>query len=324
MTRQNYPDDFSNSFFHSIQLIFIMRDQFFEFAGELPEHRPELPIFRTLPEDALTGPGSAFYAQKQEQLHHLQNHFGLQEEVSDMGDHFLVRNEQYALEVYLPSDSSWWTDRELAYSTDEKLAEDLPDEGTCFERAESLLDELGVDRQYLRFRGAGHNWAKHAGAEGPEPEEFRTNTWLNYGYEVADVPVFGPGGKLSLSFVGKDAQPIEYLNFFRRPRAEEGTAQIIAPEEALDLFTGHASFAKVRENPEATACINSMELGYFSLGPSHYQKYLIPAYKISAHMDAPAHPDHGFSMYVVAVRMTNEEMKARQVLDRPFVPKVFT
>ncbi|MBL7828132.1 MAG: hypothetical protein JNJ57_15990, partial [Saprospiraceae bacterium] len=105
-----------------------------------------------------------------------------------------------------------------------------------------------------------------------------------FGYMLGKYPVFGPGAKTVVSFVGTEIS--EEMNFWRKPEKQVSTLEIISPVTALNLLSKDKRFINVAKLSKDKNFLSNgrfyddVELGYYALSPMLSQKFYVPVYKI--------------------------------------------
>lgn len=292
----------------------------FKIRAEIPEHQPEIPAFQTTSVKSFSRRNEKMMAAVHRRSRRYARHFGIEGEHQDLGDRLVYLNETTSLETFIPSDSSWWTDRRLAYGEDPKLGRRLPSKEEAQRIADELVEKLGESSEAARLRAVEP--IKAAVSTSPDSKRsYRTGLVVDYRYELARLPVFGPGAKLQVSLVG-GGEVSEFLVFWRKPRKSR-SVKIIHPYQAVERFMQEGGFAQLREG-EAEVSIEGVRLGYFAMGPAAFQRFLIPVYDVRARVTTEAHPEDHVMAYVVATDVGSAEAKKSGVRANPEVRKVFT
>lgn len=300
-----------------------MKNRFFKINTKLPKQVKTLPVYRSFEFDTVSRKDKGFIKYSDQKIKFLRNFFGIKGKVTDLGDEYMIRNEKEALEVFLASDSFWWTNRKTAYSEDIKLARKIPDKDVAIKKANSIIESLNLNSNLLKFKSIGYNYLSVSKSpKKRDKQEVPTNILVNYGFEINKIPIFGPGAKVQVSFTSKNSLA-EFLFFFRNLQDEKKLTKIISPEEALGLIEGNYRFKKIKKNKKCSGIINSIALGYYSESPSEFQRYLIPVYKIKGSVLTPDLPKYDFNLFVLATRMTKEKAKKLGVISEPLISNVF-
>lgn len=117
-----------------------------------------------------------------------------------------------------------------------------------------------------------------------ESEPVATEIRTHFGYMLNGIPVFGPGAKTILSFVGNELS--EQVHFWRKPAEIIAEHELITPDSAIQSLLKKDFFADVirqnRKNPyESNGRFDdNVEIGYYATPPFLTQQYYIPVYKI--------------------------------------------
>ncbi len=298
-----------------------MKDSLFKLNTRLPRHISHIPMYKTFHFESASRKNREFMNYHQERLKFLQSNFRTDGELRDLGDQFIIRNEKEALELYLGSDSFWWTDRINAYSENRELAEKLPNKEEAVQHARKLLEQLRIDQKTMKLLSVTNSFT--AVSESPKdtnPREFPTNVNVNFTHELEGLPVFGSGAKTQVSFINND-QLVEFLHFYRTPK-QEGKVEVISPEEAVQQVLNNSRFAEIKEAGKSAGEITDVSLGYYAASPGDFQKHLIPVYKVQGSVSTPELENYEFNLFVIAMK-TTQEMAKRKGLTNQTLETVF-
>ena len=245
----------------------------------------------------------------QQRLEELQGAFQVTGEVEqlDVADRLVARNERQHLHVYKASHSFIYFDRALVSSTDPADAEKLLSVPAAAKRAKVQLGDLKLLDEYSHFRGIGYTGVTVDQAEPPYPDapaaaEYRTEIKVHYGFKVGGLPVFGPGAKIVVSYVGEELSQLTY--FWRTPRlvnddhfASSKVARgrpLISPREALEHFCHDNRFTKLKKG-HAKVRFHDLQLGYYAASPQEVQRFLYPVYQVKGTVETWQTSKNGFN-----------------------------
>jgi len=293
----------------------------FRVKAEIPEHQEEMPVYQSASTKTHSRRDERSWRLHQRRVKRYTRYFEMDAEPDDQGDMIVIRDEEESLEIYLTSDSVWWTNRRLAYNEDIDLARNLPSPQSARAAADRVLKEMDVDMELLRFRSTDYTQVSIAKTRKGRPRSYRTSICTTYGFELDSLPVFGAGAKAQVSMVEKGVLS-EVLVFWRGTR-RSGKCRAIHPYQALERFFQDDSFVDLKPG-EATVVIDRMRLGYFAMNPTAVQRYLIPVYEVSGSVSTEHLEKEPFTLHVTATDMAEERMKVSAVRARPGYHAVFS
>ena len=250
----------------------------------------------------------ADYIAKRTEL--LRSNFKTEGELRDLGDQLIIRNKKEALEIYTGSDSFWWTDRENAYSENKELSKSLPSEKEAIRNAQKLLEELKIDTSTMKVHSVSNSFTSTS--ESPKDknvEQFPTSVNVNFTHELDGLPIYGSGAKTQISFINND-QLIQFVHFNRIPK-QDGKAEVISPEEAVQQVFDNKRFAIIKEQGKSSGEITDVSLGYYATSPSDLQRFLIPVYKVQGNVSTPELENYDFNLFVIAAKESQEMAKRK-------------
>jgi hypothetical protein len=229
----------------------------------------------------------------------------------DDGRFVVVRDERSSLEVFRASGSLRWT---LDAHDGEARGADpqLPDEGEAVRIARSFLADHDLASDALREPTVARSVALRA-ERGGEPVAVTVARQVRFSYELAGVPVFGPGAKAQVT-VGDGGEIVGWYRFWRDAVAED-LVPVLPADRAYEVFKADHAFADLGD--DATVEVTDAALGYLALPPQEAQGYLVPVWAFSAVTSTEVLPAYGFTRYVVAaVDVTAERVKALGAVHR--------
>lgn len=293
-----------------------MRDSLFKFNTKLPAHIKHVPMYRTFHFDTASSKNKEYANYIAKRTEFLRTNFKTEGELRDLGDQLIIRNDKEALEIYTASDSFWWTDRENAYSENKELSKNLPSEKDAIRNATKLLEELKIDASTMKVYSVSNTFT--ATSESPKDkktEEIPTSVNVHFTHELEGFPIFGSGAKTQVSYINND-QLVQLVHFNRTPK-QEGKAEIISPEEAVQQVFDNFRFAVIKEQGKSTGEITDVSLGYYATSPSDLQRFLIPVYKIQGSVSTPELENYDFNLFVIAAKESQAKSKRKGQANQP-------
>jgi hypothetical protein len=256
----------------------------------------------------------------QRRWEHWRGVFAVDGEPDNLGDRLVVLSASTSLEVYLASDSVWWTDRSRAYREtpeDDGVPEDLE----AVRLAETYIAETFQPALDLSTVSVGEQVA--ATSQGPRdaPRSDRLGVAVTLRPTLSDRPIFGPGAKVRVLFTDS-SRPAD-VAYFSRQVEHEGEVEAVHPYQALERLIGDRRFA------EALAAglefhVRRFEFGYYSAPPDMFQQFLVPVYLAEGDLERSQLDADVFRLYVPAVDIDARSMKALGVRANPTVRSTFT
>lgn len=295
-----------------------MRSRLFEFRGTLPTTENTF---------ATVYKASSIIESSQKSLpgtiENLSRTFGITGTTSNLGDTYQVREQSKILTVYPFSDSFWYYDADLFANEDILHSRNLPDPKSARVLANEFLERNNLLQPNARL--TFHSYSTVTSEKINERpniktvksrliktkidrvKEYNTEIHLHYHYSLDNLPVYGPGAKTRVSFV--DQQTVSGLyHFWRNPIQTQEKRRLLHPELALELFSRNPRFAQLKES-SAQVVISEMGYGYYALPPREIQNYLLPVYVFHGTVKTKALPSYEFTLYMVSVRYTENEIK---------------
>lgn len=228
-------------------------------------------------------------------------------------DSIFVNEGPLTMQLFKASNSFLFQNRDLICPTTEDI-NILPEEkarGFAIERirSQNLFDGADGKRFQIFYEGVGYTQVQTAQAEalketpGPNGKvewsvtnqvgPLKTETQLHFGFLLGGLPVFGPGAKAMVSYVGSDVS--EELYFWKNPVENIGSREIIAPKTAMAQLCKDRQFVQVakvnKNNPSLSngRFHDDVELGYYATPPFNQQRFFIPVYKIRGTFESRSH-----------------------------------
>jgi len=265
---------------------------------QIPENlvidREEIKSFRTpLPEH------------NEQRARHWARIFNVHGEIVDLGQSYVIRDEQGDLEIFHASDSLWWTDVP-AMNREPQGPVNLPGEEEAIAIANAFLQSHELFDDSCRVEAITYAEAGRIVTEEIEPELFRVAMRVNYTFSLEGLPVWGPGAKIGVT-IGAENRVIEVFKFWREP-VEDRAFPLLNPEAAARLLMKDAAFAQLKEG-EASVKYHHFQPGYYALPCMECQAFLGPVYQFSGTVTTPARKETPLLRHVIAVPLSTEEMK---------------
>ena len=243
----------------------------------------------------------------QEQINKLNNTFNIDgKEQLEAKDRLVLRNDRYHLHVYKASDSFLYFDRRLVSPTDPNLVKDLLSGEEARVYADAKLKSLGLTGEHVQFIGIGYTGVSVDNSTKDNPQspskEYKTEVKVHYRFKLNGLPVFGPGAKIVVSFVGKELSQLIY--FWRKTKLVQNGhftsskvnqhRPLLTQEEALGYFAHDNKFTKLKKG-NATVRFHNLQLGYYASSPQDVQRFLYPVYQLSGTIETWKTNENGFN-----------------------------
>ena len=168
--------------------------------------------------------------------------FSIDGEATDLGDRIAFLGESTALEVYLASESVWWTDRTKAYREDPGEG-GVPDDDQAVHLARRFIETTFAPAVDLTDVVVGEQVASVSTSPDAEPRSQRVAVAVTLRPVVSGRPVFGPGAKVRVSFAD-GAEPSD-VAYFSRSLEPDGEAETLHPYQALERLRRDRRFTDV-------------------------------------------------------------------------------
>jgi len=281
---------------------------------KIPQHIPEIPIYRTFKYATCSYDEKEFQEYLKEKEIRYSKLFQLKGYRTDHGDRILFEDDKYELEIYRPSDSFVLCDKKNRYRIEVPSESKLPTEKEASDIAVKKIKSLGLDTTNAKFKSV--DYSMNYNEIGGKTETIKTEAHANFIFFLDKFRVFGPGAKIKISFI-EDNRISGILNFWRLPSAERHRIKTIAPEEALNRLAKYGGFNNLAPD-KAQVILDKIELGYYSLPPMDFQRFMIPVYAIRGEVKSRVIHPYEFVRYVVASDMPFENIKEMSVVDNPY------
>jgi hypothetical protein len=268
---------------------------------DIQDRRDQITIFRTP-----TPP------RDEERAQAVAERFGLYGNLLDMGSLRVIRSRHNMLELFNASDSIRWT-QTLRKSTEASYAPRLPEEGQAVELAHHFLHEHDLFDDSADLKSVTYTELSRIERGQQEAETFTIAVHVNYNFTLAELPVFGPGAKMQVTFDHPE-NVAEAYKFWREP-VEDRVMDVMPYERAVERFQHDQAYTDLRES-RARVEIHHVQLGYYALPPREVQGFLIPVYAFTGTVSTPALEQYDFTRYLVAVDLAAEDMKRQGALFR--------
>ena len=234
--------------------------------------------------------------------------FGVGGKSTDLGDKMHRSEKNKSLSIYQASDSFWYQDDDLFATENKKFSKTLPDKKTAKEAALQFLKTNDLLLPEAEVNTVTYTAVAVNKADTTIIDEYNTEIHINLRYSLDKLPVFGPGAKTRISFVDEKTNSGVY-HFWRAPMPLKEKRKIITPELAIEIFSKNFRFAQLKEDA-SKVIIKEMQLGYYAMSPADVQNFLVPVYRVTGVVNTEAHPTYNFTHYIVAVKYTEDDVKA--------------
>jgi hypothetical protein len=251
---------------------------------------------------------------------HWREVFSIDGDPADLGDRMAYLDASTALEVYLASDSIWWTDRSNAYR-EEPGESAVPDEDEAVRLARRFIETTFEPVPGLRDVMVGVQVASISPGRDDQPRSQRVGLAVTLRPTLADRPVFGPGAKVRVTFT-QAAVPSD-VAFFSRPSEPDGEVEAVHPYRALERLSRDRRFVDVL-TAGLEIHVRRFEWGYYSAPPNMFQRYLVPVYLAEGVVEGADLEADVFRLYLPAVDVDARSMKELGVRANPTVVSSFT
>lgn len=299
-----------------------MKNQLFSIETNIPDHVKKVPIYSTTPFNTFSRSNREYMDYIQNRVEKYRSFFPIDAQIRDKGDMFVIKGDTELLEIYLTSDSFWWSDLRLADRVNPAFANQLPGNKKVKQLADDILDKLDLKSENLEFSGVAKNFINISTPADKKGKKFSTQVSANYVFKLGDLRVFGPGAKVSIAFSQKDRM-VDFLFFFREAQ-EERMVKIISPEDALHIFMGDSRFKELNPKDGAKGVITGIKFGYYAFGPHIIQRFYFPVYQISAFLETKVFPKQELELYVIGTRITPKESKKINITGSSVYAKTFS
>jgi hypothetical protein len=228
-----------------------------------------------------------------------------------------IEEGHQVLETYKESDSIWYGDMSKLWKETPKAMDTKKALGA---KSKAEVEKAAGNRaeEFLKRNSLLPKEAYSIGSEETEFAELKvgeekvgetvvTGVRTDFGFKLDDIPVVGPGAKISVNF-GSEG---EVVGLFKAWREVEKNKDIttIPPKEALEKFQSSIVFAELGEDSKVS--IKKFYLGYYALPAFEPQDYLLPVYVFEGETETP-YLKTNFVHFVPAISI--EELKNAGIL----------
>lgn len=276
-----------------------------------PEVPNKIPIYKT------TKPSEE---NQKKQVESLASSLGLKrglKSLSKTPGGFSIEEVHQVLETYDESDSIWYSDMS---ESEEETAEPMDTKKALGAKSEGEIEKEAGNRamKFLKDNDLLPNEAYRIGLEETEAAELNldekevgetivTGVQTNFGFNLGDIPVVGPGAKISVNF-GNDGRVVGLFKAWRKPKKDKEISTITS-EEALESFKTSEVFTSLEEDSKVT--VEKFYFGYYALPAFEPQDYLLPVYVFEGKVNTPDF-EHPFVYFVPGVSI--EELKNKGIM----------
>jgi hypothetical protein len=293
----------------------------FELIAQLPTPVPSMPMLQLDVGVRLAQADPALEPDFRQRVSQAAGLFGLDAPPMFKRDRAIVRQDNLSLEVFRASDSLWWTDHRLANIDAPLSAIDLPAEHAARDIADGQLRRLGLDIEPAAISSITYSETEAATASvRATPSGIRSALDVNYTFRIASFPVFGPGAKIKVT-LGHAAALAQVVYFWRKCRPV-GSFSPITPQQAIERFQQDNAFKQL-DLKSAKIVIARVELGFYALPPSKFQRFYIPVYAVDSKCYVGTLPPYSFRRYITARDVSAIEAKQLRMTASAALPAVF-
>ena len=293
-------------------------NELFKLPETLPKSPRKIPMFRATKFRAMGSRDEQYASALARRLRVAQRSFGVGGDARVEGARLVLRSENASLELYVASDSLWWTDHTRAYQESLPANTRLPDEARARKLAAALLKQHHLAVEAASVASVTYVEADVRKRDG-KPRSARTAIDVNYHFRLGDFPVMGPGAKIKATFTAEDG-PAQLVYFWRTPSRAPAAAAISA-STALERFMRDPAFFRLR-NKDALVEVQKITFGYYAMSPTDFQRLYVPVWAIDATCTT-RELRHDFRRYVVAVDMSAEDAKRADAVANPRACRMF-
>ena len=130
----------------------------------------------------------------------------------------------------------------------------------------------------------------------------------NFGFELDDLPLLGPGAKMQVTFTDTNDAPFEAYKFWRRTVAQP-SVPVISVTNAVAVLESFLAGADGTADTSRFTVLN-VRLGHYALPPRSLQRFLIPAYAFSCSGNLDTGQTLSFTRYIAAADVSDGEIKS--------------
>jgi hypothetical protein len=290
----------------------------FSLPKEIPQHIPEVPLYRATKYATFSRKNEDVKAGLNERVERYQKLFKMKAAAEDQGTQVVLRDNLRVLEVYIPSDSFWWTDLEVAYREKIPDGSKMPGDEEAKKMALKYMNDLCPWRQNAKIVSVDKSLSAVSQAKGKTLGVVDTEIQVNFAFSIDDFPVMGPGAKVKVSLV-EGGRLSNFLCFWRE-LTKEKTVKTIHPLVALDRLIHEPRFAHF--TPEkVSVSLEQMRFGYYALPPFEFQRYLVPVYEVKATLKTELLGSRSLVLYTLGIESIPEVLKKSEIFDQPDIAR---
>jgi hypothetical protein len=277
----------------------------------LPEVPGKVQVYKT------TRPSGE---EQKKQVESLANSLGLKKGLkglSDTPEGASVEEGSHVLETYKESESIWYGDMSKLW---EETSEPMDTKKALGVEGKAKVEKAAGNRaeEFLKKNDLLPKEAYYTGSEETESAELKpgerevgetvvTGVQTNFGFKLDNIPVVGPGARISVNF-GSDGEVVGLFKAWRGIEKDKDISSI-PPKEALEKFQNSTVFAELGEDSKVS--IKKFYLGYYALPALEPQDYLLPVYVFEGETETP-YLKTDFVLFVPAISI--EELKNAGIL----------
>jgi hypothetical protein len=232
--------------------------------------------------------------------------FQLEGKPKDSGSRIVVQDRSAVLEIFDASGSIWWT-RNVRRRSEPSKSATFPSEREAIAKANAHLKALGLADTRAKPVSVEYTETMYEKDTEKEPVKATTDQHVNYHFTLDDLPVWGPGAKMQVTF-GYDLAVTEVLKFWREPKKERTTIEFMPAKMAVEIFRNHEAFSDLSDRT-AKVVVDDIAVGYYTLPPREIQACLIPVYRFKGSVSTQHLERYEFTKHVIAVEITADLLK---------------
>ena len=257
---------------------------------------------------------------QKKQVESLANSLGLEKGLkglSDTAEGSSIEEGHQVLETYKESNSIWYGDMSKLWN---ETPEPMDTKKALGAESEAEVEKAGGNRaaDFLKKNLLLPKEAYLIGIEKAEVAELKpgekelgetvvTGVQTNFGFKLDNIPVVGPGAKISVNF-GSDGEVVGLFKAWREVEKDKDISTV-PPKEALEKFQNSEVFAELEEDSKVD--IKKFYFGYYALPAFEPQDYLLPVYAFEGEVETP-YLKTDFVHFVPAISI--EELKNAGIL----------
>jgi hypothetical protein len=243
------------------------------------------------------------------------------ERKDNFGPRLVVRSSTSELEIFRTSDSLRWS---MIDRRNEEPGEPvkLPADQEAVSRASAFLDQRGLADARARMDSVTQSQHSRIGKGNKILVNHPVAKHVNYTFRIDELPVFGPGAKIQVTFTNEKL-PVQTYKFWREPTKGK-TLNTISYDQAVELIRKDPAFATMVRAGKARVVFDKAQLGYYAFPARERQGMLVPVYRFDGTVHGPEGEHYEFSRHVMAVALSPEDTKASRMTVRGNLPAVFS